>query len=129
GADRFDDIPRIEADRGQDHADQDRQQDKLSDHGQRRAAQKAVNELVGVCLLFRHRNLRSRHLAKLLHQAQAQPASLSYRGPTRTVALASQVALSCAPASIWVLLKDISWPRSRIEPPFRQRSTTISANK
>ena len=71
GADLFDDIPGIEADGCQDHAHQDRQQDKASDHGQRWAAQKAVNELVGVCLLFRHRNLRWRHLAKLLRQAQA----------------------------------------------------------
>ena len=29
------------------------------------------------------------------------------------------MALSCGPASIWVPLKDISWPRSRIEPPRR----------
>ena len=58
GADRFDNIPGVEAYRGQDHAHQDRQQDKASDHGQRWAAQEAVNELVGVRLFFRHRNLR-----------------------------------------------------------------------
>ena len=39
----FENIPRIEPDRGQDHADQDRQQDQPADHRQRRPTEEALH--------------------------------------------------------------------------------------
>ena len=44
--DQLDDIPRIEPNRGEDHADQDRQQDQAPNDRQRRAAEEAVNDLM-----------------------------------------------------------------------------------
>src|SRR3954451_7449451 len=45
-ADAMQDVPGIEADRGEHHADQDRQQDQPERHRQRRAAEKAVQAFI-----------------------------------------------------------------------------------
>src|ERR1700722_2155599 len=45
--DAVDDIPGIEADRGKHHADQDRQQDQPERDRQRRAAEKALDAVMG----------------------------------------------------------------------------------
>jgi len=48
GADRFDDVPRIQPNSCQNHAHQNRQQDQTPKYRQRRAAEEAVSELVGL---------------------------------------------------------------------------------
>jgi hypothetical protein len=45
--DRFEDVPGIKPDGGEDNAHEDRQQNKPADHRKRRAAKKAMNKGLG----------------------------------------------------------------------------------